>query len=272
MTNMTMVERKERVAELVRRFKQDEKSYRASNFNEASTRLQFLDGFLEALGWDVKNEEEATQDSRSVKVEDEVPIDGGIKHTDYTLCLGEEKKIIVEAKKPSVRIKSDRAPAVQGRRYSRTLKLPVAIVTNFAEWAVYDARIKINAKDTAATARMEYLTCDQYVDHFEELYSHYSYEAVRKGRFKDWCNDTTDKHGTQDVDDEFLAMIERWREVLASDIARHNDIDGDVALTAAVQRIIDRIVFLRIAEGKAIEKFGLLREGASGEDVYQKIT
>lgn len=52
---MTMAERKELVSSLVARYKKDEASYKASTFNEASTRGLFLNGLLKALGWDVNN-------------------------------------------------------------------------------------------------------------------------------------------------------------------------------------------------------------------------
>lgn len=257
---MTMTERKEKVAALVKRFKQDEQSFKSNNFNEASTRNQFLNAFLECLGWDVENSGGARHGFETVKVEDDVLMDGGVKHTDYTLCVGGMRQLIIEAKKPSVNIKNDPSPAIQSRRYSRTLKLPVTIVTNFSEFAIYDANIKVNPqKDTASTARIEYITCDKYVEKFDELYSHFSYDAVSKGEFAAWCGDSANRKGTETIDEEFLKMIERWRELLAEDISLHNNVIDEETLTSDTQRIIDRIVFLRIAEGKGIEVFGDLR-------------
>jgi len=52
-----------------------------------------------------------------------------------------------------VRIKTDPAPAAQLRRYSWSAKLPLGIVSDFDEFAVYDTRIKPKADDKASVAR-----------------------------------------------------------------------------------------------------------------------
>jgi hypothetical protein len=44
----------------------------------------------------------------------------------------------VEAKKPSVFIKDDITPAYQVRRYGWSAKLPISIITDFEEFAIYD--------------------------------------------------------------------------------------------------------------------------------------
>jgi len=47
-----------------------------------------------------------------------------------------------EAKKPSVNIKTDISPAFQLRRYAWSAKLPLSIVTDLEELAIYDCRRK----------------------------------------------------------------------------------------------------------------------------------
>lgn len=42
-------------------------------------------------------------------------------------------------------------------------------------------------------------------------------------------------------------------------------------LNTAVQKIIDRIIFLRIAEDKEMEEYGLLQKITKGGAVYQKL-
>jgi hypothetical protein len=48
----------------------------------------------------------------------------------------------VEAKKPAVDIKYDIYPAFQLRRYAWNKHLPLSILTDFEEFAVYDCRNK----------------------------------------------------------------------------------------------------------------------------------
>ena len=110
-----------------------------------------------------------------------------------------------------------------------------------------------NEKDTAATARIEYLTYEQYEEKFEELYRHISWDAVDLGFFDSYYEGAKEKRGTASVDEDILEMIERWRVLLAEDIALHNEEMNETALTTCVQKLIDRLLFLRIAEDKEIE-------------------
>ena len=133
--------------------------------------------------------------------------------------------------------------------YWNYIKTRLSGLTDFQEFAIYDTRIKPSEKDTAATARIEYLTYDQLSENFESLYDKISWDAVDLGKFDTYYEGTKDKRGTATVDDDILNMIEKWRMVLAEDIALHNDGIDAFNLTGAVQKIIDRLLFLRICVG-----------------------
>ncbi|MGP1521629.1 MAG: Eco57I restriction-modification methylase domain-containing protein [Treponema sp.] len=250
---MTFEERLARLKKLIYQFKEGEAFYTSKDFVESEVRSKFIDPFLECLKWDVKNEKGARYDKREVITEDRIVVDGQTKHPDYTLCCAGVKKIFVEAKKPSVNLKLDPAPALQVRRYAYTAQMPIAILTDFQELAIYDTRIKPTDKDTASTARIEYLTYDKYEEKFEELYNHISWDAVDLGKFDTYYESAKEKRGTASVDEDILEMIERWRVLLAEDIALHNEEMNETALTNCVQKLIDRILFLRITEDKEIE-------------------
>ena len=250
---MTFEERLTRLKELIQQFKEGETFYTSKDFVESEVRSKFIDPFLECLKWDVKNEKGARHDKREVITEDRVIVDGQTKHPDYTLMFGGVRKIYIEAKQPSVNLKLDPAPALQVRRYAYTAKMPIAILTDFQELAIYDTRIKPTEKDTAATARIEYLTYNQYEEKFEELYNHISWDAVDLGKFDTYYEGLKEKRGTASVDEDILSVIERWRVLLAEDIALHNEEMNEASLTSCVQKLIDRILFLRITEDKEIE-------------------
>ena len=269
---MTMEERRSRVLELVKQFKEGEAFYMSKDFVESEVRSKFIDPFLECLKWDVKNEKGARPDKREVITEDRIVVDGKTKHPDYTLMFGGVKKLYIEAKGPSLDLKSNPEPALQVRRYAYTAKMPIAILTDFQELAIYDTRIKPSEKDTAATARIEYLTYEQYEEKFEELYRHISWDAVDLGFFDSYYEGAKEKRGTATVDEDILEMIERWRVLLAEDIALHNEEMNETALTACVQKLIDRLLFLRIAEDKEIEPVKQLYKIAEQkENIYSAL-
>ena len=62
------------------------------------------------------------------------------------------------------------------------------------------------------------------------------------------------------MDDAFLAEIERWRDLLAKNIALRNPSLSVRELNYAVQMTIDRIVFLRICEDRGVERDEQLKE------------
>ncbi len=270
--SMSMQERKETISRLVEQFREGEKFYMSKDFVESECRSKFIDPLLECLGWDVKNEKGARHDKQEVITEDRVVINGQVKHPDYTLCYGGERKIYIEAKQPSIDLKNDPSPALQVRRYAYTSKMPIAILTDFQELAIYDTRIKPKKTDNSSAARIEYITYQQFHDKFEELYKKISWEAVDLGHFDTFYESAKDKKGTATVDDDILAMIEQWRAYLAEDIALHNEEIDEYNLTSAVQKIIDRILFLRICEDKEIEEYNSLKKIAESKiDIYLQL-
>ena len=65
--------------------------------------------------------------------------------------------------------------------------------------------------------------------------------------------------------------IEDWRDLLARNIAIRNPDLSQRELNFAVQRTIDRIVFLRICEDRGIEEYGRLQTQLNGTNVYKRL-
>ncbi len=172
----------------------------------------------------------------------------------------------MEAKKPSIDITSDVGPAFQLRRYAWTAKLSLSILTDFEEFAVYDCRVKPDVDDKAATARVMLLKYTEYVERWSEIASVFSPTAIEKGSFDQYAESNKKKRGTAPVDEEFLEEIESWRELLAKNICLRNPEIDDRQLNTAVQLIIDRIIFLRMCEGRRIEEEGRLQALLNGDD------
>lgn len=66
----------------------------------------------------------------------------------------------------------------------------------------------------------------------------------------------------------FLKQVEAWRASLARNIALHNQGLSADDLNAAVQGIITRMVFLRLAEDRGLEPVGQLRKLCEGPGIY----
>lgn len=267
----TKQEALDEIKDLVEKFKRNEHLYKGKDYNEAKTRNDFINKFFEALNWDVSNANGCAERFRDVVVEERIRIHGQSEAPDFSFRIGGELVFYVEAKKPSVNIKDDISPAYQLRRYASSQQLAVSILTDFEEFAVYDTTVKPRATDKASNSRIKYLKYTDYEKEFDYLWNTFSREAVLKGSFDNYVRSKRNYRGTQEIDNSLLETIEGWRKDIAKDIALNNPSVSLRQLNTAVQRIIDRLVFLRIAEDKDMEEYDTLRNTLSGLSIYKKL-
>lgn len=132
-----------------------------------------------------------------------------------------------------------------------------AILTNFEKLRLFNARrdwLVLSFENPAA-----------YLDEFEQLWT-LAYPNILNGSLDRLSN----QRYTRDVDTEYLAFINYWREKLAQDIVRRHAqnpwvlrADGSIdlpTLRAVVQRFLDRLVVVRFAEDHLVITPGTLRQ------------
>ncbi|MGB4206604.1 MAG: TaqI-like C-terminal specificity domain-containing protein [Smithellaceae bacterium] len=267
-----MMKAPQEIFALVARFEQNLEAYQSGKYNETQIRREFIDPFFKVLGWDVENTAGYAEAYKDVIHEDAIKIGSVSNAPDYSFRIGGTRKFFVEAKKPSVNIAEDIGPAYQVRRYAWSAKLPLSILTDFEEFAVYDCRVKPDKSDKASTARIIYMNYKEYLTRWEEIASVFSKEAVMKGSFDKYAESAKAKKGTAGVDAAFLAEIDSWRQALAQNIALRNPKLSQRELNYSVGKTIDRIIFLRICEDRGIEPYGQLMALQNGANVYKRLT
>ena len=255
-----------RIADLVDRFSHNESDYRRSTYNETQARTEFISPLLQALGWDVGNTKRQPLGLREVIEEATVEVDEGrlSKKPDYELRAARQRKLFVEAKKPSAGIDNDRHFAFQIRRYGYSASLPVCILTNFRQLAVYDCRPAPTKSDEAHVARLRLLNYDQFLDSFDYLWEMLSRDAVYSGEFDRRFAADAARGGVDPFDDLFLRQVQGWRKRLAEDIYGNSPGITAKELTYGVQLFLCRIVFLRICEDRNIEEYEMLKNLDAG--------
>jgi type I restriction-modification system DNA methylase subunit len=266
-----MAQPPQQVLELIQRFDRNREAYHSPHYNETQLRREFLDPFFKALGWDIDNEQGYAEAYKDVVHEDTIKVGEGTKAPDYCFRIGGTRKFFLEAKRPSVDIKNDASPAFQLRRYGWTEKLALSVLSNFEEFAVYDCRFKPDNKHNAAFGRVLYIPYSEYARRWDEIEVVFSRDAVLKGAFDKFAESIKAKSGTIDVDDDFLNTIETWRADLARILALRNANLSQRELNFSVQRVIDRIIFLRICEDRGIEDQGRLRALTNGDRIYPRL-
>ncbi len=259
------------IKRLVDTFQRNIDVYKNDSINETQLRREFLDPFFTTLGWDVENKAGYADAYKDVIHEYSLKTKDVREAPDYCFRIGGTRKFFVEAKKPSVNVRDDIHPAFQLRSYAWSAKLPLSILTDFEELAVYDCRIPPNKKDKASNARIMFLTYDQYIDKWDEIENIFAHESILKGSFDKYVESNKKKKGTAEVDLVFLEQMEVWRKSLAKNIALRNPHLSIRELNYSVQKTIDRIIFLRICEDRGIEDYGQLMSLQNGASVYERL-
>jgi len=241
---------------LIRKFEADQQYYSSKDYLEAQARTDFLTPFFKALGWDVENEAGLLHHDREVLVEK-----GDMEATgrpDYNFRIGGQTKFYVEAKSPSEPLDTPRH-ILQAKGYVwNTKSVYFVILTNFEEFRFYDASAQPDPKrpDEGLLLRLRY---SDYPANAEKLWE-FSRERVAAGSMEALLPKIRRAPRLRkQVDDVFLDEMTAWREELAKNIHKNNSELTTRQLNEVVQRLLDRIVFIRIAEDRKVLEYGQLR-------------
>ena len=67
------------VLELIERYNRNRTAYRSEQYNEARLRIEFLNPFFEALGWDINNKHGYAEAYKDIINEDAIKVGGATK-------------------------------------------------------------------------------------------------------------------------------------------------------------------------------------------------
>jgi hypothetical protein len=250
---------------LVESFRKRRAALKSEGYDEMQLRTDFLNPFWKALGWDVENRQRFPQSLREVEVETRVHIGGAQKRVDYAFRIGGIPKFVCEAKKATDDLVKKHA--YQAQRYAFNLKLFVCVLTNFECLQMFIVGGRPNEGDPFPVFKQwDFL---HYEERAPELWGLFSKDGVAAHSLDDLVNSLRKKPITgraregwlfvperaRTVDEEFLEYIERQREDLAHRLIEANPKAKwtDEFLNECIQRIIDRILFVRICEDRDID-------------------
>ncbi len=245
---------------LVARFFEHREAYRATSYKEAELRHEFLEPMFSLLGWDVHNRAGYASAYKDVVSELSLRVGDSVKAPDYCFRTGGSARFFVEAKRPNSAILEDGNAAFQVRRYAWSGQVPLAVLTSFDELALYDGRVQPKAGDDARVARIATFSAGEYADRWEEIIKYLGRESILKGTLDALLPAPATRRGALRVDEAFLADLESWRDVFAHAFSDANPGVTLEDLNRVVQRLLDRIVFLRILEDRGGETYGSLRD------------
>ena len=257
---------KKLIEQRVEDFEKNAAVLKKKGHGETNIRSNYIDIFFEALGWNMKSHYDV---HREFAQKD----NSATKKVDYAFKVNGKVKFFVEAKEASVDLVNNRDAIYQAKRYAYSTngKAPIVILTDFEEFRVFNV-VKAPVYDNTDRELLKKYSFEytDYLENWDLLWDTFSKEAVTAGSL-DALRGKIDKN-TKTMDADFLEQITSWRETLAKNIAlRNKDLKVD-EINESVQRILDRLIFIRNLEDREIEPENtLLDKTKKTENVYQSI-
>ncbi len=238
-----------RIKELISKFEQIKQSGEIKKYNEESTKKDFILPLFEALGWNVYNKENRND---SVSAEEKI----SKKRVDYGFRINGIPKFFLEAKPLKEQdIQNNSKYVTQAIDYAWMKSCSWAILTNFEILAVYNADWKssnlygnlffvLHPNDFLTNSNLKMLSKDAFErDEIDK-------KALEYGK----------KQLKNTIDKQLLADMISFREILSKNIVKNNQ-DKKLSqddVDESVQRILDRLIFIRNAEDRGLEENKLL--------------
>jgi type I restriction-modification system DNA methylase subunit len=239
MLDVTFDDAKRKTESLVHKYKQELEKGRLKSYNEENTKKGFITPLFRALGWDVENIEEVSNEDRVSK-----------GRVDYAFRLGGIPKLFVEAKALNKGL-DEAKDADQAINYAWHKGSTWAVLTNFETLAIYNAEVKEKSISDCQFIR---LSCDQFVEQFSKLWW-LSKPAFQQNLLDKEAITWGKKRRRTKVDQQLLEELMYYRELLSKDILKKNQQKSlsQEELDESVQRILDRLIFIRTTEDRQIE-------------------
>ena len=237
-------ESKRKMRELVEFYDKNKEKFKG--MSETDTRIKFIDRTFEFLGWDVFG----TKISDEVQREESVKFKTSkLKRVDYVLKINGLSKIVVEAKSLGEDLDKDEY-IKQIYEYAHNKPCSWAILTNFKQVKIFYA----DRDSFSPFYSIDVEDVTNFDDNFETLWL-ISKESSEKNSLDIEVKRRGVKKDKIPLDQQLFSDLKRWREILSKDIKkRYLDKYDPYTIDEIVQRIIDRIIFIRKAEDSELEE------------------
>jgi len=244
-------ETKEKIKILIEKYEKVRDSGKLKSYTEEETKNVFIKPLFELLGWDFSKKEEVSAEEN---------ISG--KRVDHGFYINDRIKFYLEAKRLSADLHNEDF-ANQTIRYSWNKGAVWAVLTDFESIKVFNAQ---DIKRSLADKLYFEIPYTDYLNRFDQLW------LLSKECFE---NDSLDKdaeaHGKKfqriPVTSLLYEDLEKCREMLTKELGQMNEKVSPDLLDEGVQKLLDRLIFIRVAEDRGVEDkilIPLVREARFG--------
>ena len=234
---ITKEEAKEKIRGLQEKFLSIPKE-KLDSMSEDDIKFQFIEPLFLALGWD---RDDIEKEKRVLK-----------GRADYILRIGNQEKLVIEAKKTKIILKENEGRQAVSYAYHR--KIQFSVLTNFKQIRVYHALSNIKNIDKnllKKDGKYFILGINEFIDNFDLLWL-LSRESFEKGEI-DKLLSAKDKRINRPIDETILIDLLQYREWLSKDLKSKRNYLTDEQIDEIVQILLDRLIFMRSVEDRGLE-------------------
>jgi predicted type IV restriction endonuclease len=226
---------------LVEKYEREKSNNKLESYSEEQTKNDFILRLFKALGWDVYNDHSNTLTAEEKASRGRV---------DYGFRINDIPKFFLEAKSFKAGVDKDEY-AFQAINYAWLKGCTWAILTNFEKLIIYNAEWK---EKLAINCLFISLNYKDFLTNFDQLYL-LSREAFTKNLLDQAAEKWHKKIKKTPIDQQLLLDLTKFRETLTQSIVRRNASLNltEEELDESVQKILDRIIFIRTVEDRQIE-------------------
>lgn len=253
---------KEKIADLVGKYRQIKNMGMLRRYSEEETKKDFILPLFETLGWRVF-------DKREVSAEESIISSGRV---DYGFYLNGRSKFYLEAKP----LKADLHRveyANQAVRYSWNKGVTWAVLTDFESIKVFNAQ---DIERSLADKLYFEISCSEYIERFDQLWL-LSKEAFAVDLIDKEAEKIGKKFQKVPISSLLCKDLNKCRDILTNALSQWNEKVNKDLLDEGAQKLLDRLIFLRVAEDRGIEQSTLIplirawEAGEKKEHLYQSM-
>jgi len=235
-------EAKEKIKNLIAKYEAEKIAEKISRYSEEETKRGFIEPLFEILGWDFSSKEEIT-------LEEQISGD----RVDYGFYLNGRIKFYLEAKP----LKADlyrEDYAKQAIRYSWNKGVTWAVLTDFEGLIVFNA---LSPEKSLAGKKYLSFTYEEYLTRFDELWR-LSKEAFAGDILDKEAEKVGKKLQKVSVTETLSKDLNECREILTEAFLQWNEKVDPHLIDEGVQKLLNRLIFIRCAEDREIEPHTLM--------------
>jgi len=235
---------KKELKELLEKYNQVVLEERVSKYNEEMTKKDFILPLFRALGWNV-------EDSSEVWAEETI----SKGRVDYSFRINGIPKFFLEAKPLKEDLNNPKF-IEQAINYAWIKSCTWAVLTDFESLKIFNAEWKIS---NPLQSHFMTIPCYEFMDRFRELCL-LSKESFEQNLLDKEAEKWGKKTKNIPIDKQLLADFTRFRNLLSKNITKLNQSSNlsEEELDESVQRILDRLIFIRNCEDRELEEKILL--------------